>query len=94
MYRSILSRILLTITFISVLLCTQAQTAAQGNAVAKKKIYYFELHQDIMPTAVRIVDRAIREAKEINADYIVMSLDSYGGLLDAGDSNLGGLFSP
>ena len=86
MYRSILSRILLTITFISVLLCTQAQTAAQGNAVAKKKIYYFELHQDIMPTAVRIVDRAIREAKEMNADYIVMSLDSYGGLLDAGDT--------
>ena len=86
MYRSILRRILLTITFISVLLCTQAQTDAQSNRVVKKQIYYFELHQDIMPTAVRIVDRAIREAKEMNADYIIMSLDSYGGLLDAGDT--------
>ena len=86
MYRSINRRILLTIFIMSVLLCTQAQSVDSGSDGTKTQVYYFELHQDIMPSAVRIVDRAIREAKEMNADYIIMSLDSYGGLLDAGDT--------
>jgi membrane-bound serine protease (ClpP class) len=49
-------------------------------------VYFFELHEDIGPSSVRIVDRALEEALAMNADYIVMSLDSYGGLLDAGDT--------
>lgn len=78
--------ILLTGLVMTVLLCTQAQQAEPTVNPAKKKIYYFELHQDIMPMAVRLVDKAITEAKQLHADYIVMSLDSYGGLLDAGDT--------
>lgn len=78
--------ILLTGLVMSVLLCTQAQQADPQSNPAKKKIYYFELHQDITPMAVRLVDNAITEAMQQKADYIVMSLDSYGGLLDAGDT--------
>lgn len=86
MHRSISGRILLTFLFSSVLLCTQAQQSTSQNIAPKIQIYYFELHQDITPSAVRVVERAIEEAKTMQADYIIMSLDSYGGLLDAGDT--------
>ncbi len=86
MRKAISGVILFTILLSGVLLCTQAQNAPDVDKPAKKKVYYFELHQDITPTAVRLVDRALEEAAAMQADYIVMSLDSYGGLLDAGDT--------
>ncbi|MEZ5013955.1 MAG: hypothetical protein R2794_06655 [Chitinophagales bacterium] len=86
MLKPLSRRIFCTIFGLSVLLCTQAQESQTVDNQGEKKIYYFELHQDIMPMAVRLVDHALQEAKEMQADYIVMSLDSYGGLLDAGDT--------
>jgi len=87
MTKSLARFILFTGICMSVLLFAQAQQAvSEGNNSSKKKVYYFELHQDIMPMAVRVVDKALKEAAEMRADYVVMSLDSYGGLLDAGDT--------
>jgi len=85
--RRVLSRLILfTILFLSVLLFTQGQNTVNVDNLAKTKIYYFELHEDIMQSSVRIVDRALKEAIAMDADYVLMSLDSYGGLLDAGDT--------
>jgi membrane-bound serine protease (ClpP class) len=86
MRRGLSRLILFTIVLISVLLCTQGQTPGTVDKPASNKVYYFELHEDIGPSSVRIVERALEEASVMNADYIVMSLDSYGGLLDAGDT--------
>ncbi|NNF02227.1 MAG: nodulation protein NfeD [Bacteroidia bacterium] len=48
-------------------------------------IYQFELHEMIAPPAVRIVNTAIDNAEEAGADFILMDLDTYGGLVDAAD---------
>jgi membrane-bound serine protease (ClpP class) len=86
MRRGLSRLILFTIVLISVLLCTQGQNPATVDKTPTNSVYFFELHEDIGPSSVRIVDRALEEALAMNADYIVMSLDSYGGLLDAGDT--------
>ena len=39
-----------------------------------------------MPSSVRLTDKCLRQAAEQQADYVVIDLNTYGGLLDAGDS--------
>jgi len=78
--------ILCTALSLSVLLCTQAQTPGNVGKQDKVRVYAFTLHENIMPGTVRLVENAIQAALAENADYILMDLDSYGGLLDAGDS--------
>ena len=50
------------------------------------KIYHFTLNQEIDRAAYRLVKKAVREAEAQKADYIVMTLNTYGGMLDAADS--------
>jgi membrane-bound serine protease (ClpP class) len=56
------------------------------NAQQNKKIYYFTLDDEIMPAAGRLVDHAVEEAERINADYLIMRLNTFGGMLDVADS--------
>lgn len=77
---------LYTALMLSVLLSTQAQKVDGVHNSGQTKIYRFAIHEDIMPGTVRLVDRALEAAVAMDADYIVLDLDSYGGLLDAGDS--------
>lgn len=51
-----------------------------------KKIYVFGIQDEIAPPAVRTTHKGIEEAKRINADYILIELNTYGGLVDAADS--------
>lgn len=77
---------LYTALMLSVLLSTQAQNADGVHNSGQTRIYRFSIHEDIMPGTVRLVDRALEAAAAMDADFIVLDLDSYGGLLDAGDS--------
>ncbi len=52
----------------------------------KTRVFHFELAQDIMPPAWRTVQQAMNEARELNADVIIMSLDTYGGMVNLADS--------
>lgn len=52
----------------------------------QKQVYYFEIHKDIMPAMWRTVKHAVEEAEALQADYILISMDTYGGMLDAADS--------
>jgi len=65
-----------------------AQEASDSAAVEPDKeiIYFFQLHEDIMPNAARLVDNALDEAVERNADVIIMELNTYGGRVDVADS--------
>ena len=56
------------------------------NSKRKQIIYYFKLHEDIMPAASRRVSNAVDEANAIKADVIIMELDTYGGRVDVADS--------
>lgn len=51
-----------------------------------KKVYVFELNQDIFPAAWRLVKTAMNAATENNCDYILIKLNTYGGELSVADS--------
>jgi membrane-bound serine protease (ClpP class) len=56
------------------------------NTEAQQKIVYaFEIHEEIGPAASRITETAIAEAEQKKASFILLDLDTYGGLLDAAD---------
>lgn len=52
----------------------------------RKLVYVFPLREEIMPAAIRFVRKRLREASGMGADYIVVDMNTYGGLLDAADS--------
>ena len=49
-------------------------------------IYHFTLNQEIDKSAYRLVKKAINEAENQHAAYILMTLNTYGGQLDVADS--------
>lgn len=53
---------------------------------SSKKVYVFPVREDIMPATVRLTAKCLEQAREIGADYIVVNMNTYGGLLDAADS--------
>lgn len=64
-------------------------TKSQDDTVAdagKKKIYSFRLEKDIFPAAWRLVKKAVDEAEAMQADYIIMRLNTYGGEVSIADS--------
>ncbi|MGM0498161.1 MAG: NfeD family protein [Bacteroidota bacterium] len=49
-------------------------------------VYTFKIHQNIEPSALRLTKKAFKQAREKKADYIVVDLDTYGGLVNIADS--------
>lgn len=49
-------------------------------------VYKFSIKEDIMPAATRLTQKAIEEATELKADFILLHLNTYGGAVDAADS--------
>ncbi|MFN7015170.1 MAG: NfeD family protein, partial [Bacteroidia bacterium] len=68
---------------IFIFLITSLISYAQNS---RKLIYVFSIQEEIAPPAVRTTHKAIEEAKRLNADYILIEMDTYGGLVDAADS--------
>ena len=55
-------------------------------AYASEPIFYvIKLHKDIDDSALRTVERGLEAAKQANADYCVLDLNTYGGAVDAAD---------
>jgi len=53
---------------------------------AENFVYTFKIHQNIEPSAFRLTKKAFKQAREKKADYIVVDLDTYGGLVNIADS--------
>jgi membrane-bound serine protease (ClpP class) len=49
-------------------------------------IFKYEMTEQIAPAIWRITKKSFEEAKMIGADYIIIHMNTYGGLLDAADS--------
>ncbi len=62
------------------LACTQAAAETQG------KVYMFRIREDIMRSTARLAEKCLREATDQKADYVLIEMNTYGGLLDAADS--------
>ena len=55
-------------------------------AYASSPIFYvIKLHKDIDNSALRTVERGLEAAKQANADYCILDLNTYGGAVDAAD---------
>lgn len=77
--------VLLLLAFSFLHICTFAQQDTTGFQ-QKKKIYTFELTEEIFPAAWRLVENAVNEAEAQQADYILLRMNTYGGMVDIADS--------
>jgi membrane-bound serine protease (ClpP class) len=77
--------------FISILF----STATLADTKDAKKVYIFDLKEEIAPPAWRLTQRAFAEAQKINADYVLIRMNTYGGsVLDADSIRTKILHSP
>lgn len=63
-----------------------SETSAPVDTSGKAIIYAFSLEKDIFPAAWRLVKKAVDEAEAMQADYIIMRLNTYGGEVSIADS--------
>lgn len=50
------------------------------------KVYVFPIREDIMPATMRLTHNCLENARDIEADYIIINMNTYGGLVNAADS--------
>lgn len=67
------------------LFCTLLLSSAL-DAQDKKLVYQYKIQEEIGPAAWRNTQKAVDEAEALNADYILIHMNTYGGLVDAADS--------
>src|SRR6266446_5654050 len=79
-------RYLLTVIFILLALANTSPLIHAADTAAVKKVFVFELNQDIFPAAWRLVKNAMNEADMVHADYVVIKENTYGGDLASADS--------
>ncbi|MBW6489840.1 MAG: nodulation protein NfeD [Lentimicrobium sp.] len=62
--------------------------AAQPSDTTKKTglIYKFDIKQEIAPPVWHNTKKALREANELNADIILIHMNTYGGMVETADS--------
>ncbi|MFP4692198.1 MAG: hypothetical protein ACLFMU_09845, partial [Bacteroidales bacterium] len=46
-------------------------------------VYKYEIRQNIAQPAVRLTQRAFEEADSLNADFVLLHMNTYGGMVDA-----------
>jgi membrane-bound serine protease (ClpP class) len=60
---------------------------AQSDSTEKTTlIYKFDIKEEIAPPMVHTTQKAFKAAQEMNADLIIIHMNTYGGLVDAADS--------
>lgn len=83
MFKSLFKYSLLSI--LSFTLVCNLYATPPDTSQTNKLIYLFEINEDIGPAATRTTKKAIAEAEEMNAAYILLDLDTYGGLVTDAD---------
>jgi len=84
-----LLKVIFTIFFF---LITIGFVVAQDTIVVSKdesksiKVYTFDIKEEIAPPVWRTTQRAFKNAYEINADVMLIHMNTYGGMVDAADS--------
>lgn len=74
------------ITFLLIITGVYAQERTDSVFGTNKKIYQFKIFEEIAPAATRKTSRAIDEAEAMQADLIILHLNTYGGLVSDADS--------
>jgi len=82
----IAKRILLLIAACMMGLSTLYSASDTTNIPQGKLVYKINIKEDIMPAAWRHVQQGFNEASELNADIILIHMNTYGGLVNMADS--------
>ncbi len=85
-----MKRFVSLITFI-VILASYSTTFAQNDTVsnadtAKSIVFVFDINKNIEPGIWRLTQKSFEEAKKANADYIIINVNTYGGMVNIADS--------
>lgn len=81
--RNRLIQLILVFAFISLGAQSGQETSKEG---ISKRVFFFEIKDEIGPPTWRITKLALAQAIKEDADLIILSLNTYGGLVDAADS--------
>lgn len=54
-------------------------------APAQQKVYYYKIDDNISKPALRLTERAVKDATAMGADCLLLELNTFGGELDAAD---------
>ena len=78
-----------TLIALVVLFCSPTLGFANTDSIPERQstlVYKINIKEDIMPSAWRFVQQGFDEAKELNAEIILIHLNTYGGLVNIADS--------
>jgi len=81
-----MNKILLNLVLFGLFFLFSAQTGTSEKSADKKRVFFFEIRDEIGPPSWRKTQNAIAQAIEEDADLIILTLNTYGGLVDAADS--------
>lgn len=74
---------------IGVVFCTNnliAQNDTIYNDNSKVKVFVYDINQNIEPAMLRQTQKSFEQANELNADYIIINMNTYGGMVNIADS--------
>jgi len=77
--------LLLIITTFLISICV-LNSYAETDSTKKHTIFLFEIKEEIAPPVLHKTQKAFKEAEKIAADYILIHMNTYGGMVDAADS--------
>lgn len=79
-----ISKFISLLTLILLISLTSSSFAQKDST--KTIIYKFDIKEEIAPPVWRKTKLALKEAKEVSADYVLIHMNTYGGMMDAADS--------
>ncbi len=79
-------KVLSIFLFIFLFVFTNQLNADETQKDKKTKVYKFDIKEEIAPPVWRKTKNAFLQAKDTNADLILIHMNTYGGMLDAADS--------
>ena len=62
------------------------RAGTESDTTAKVLVYKFDIKEQIAPPIWRVTKQSLDEAESIGADWIIIHMNTYGGMLDAADS--------
>jgi len=80
------NRLLLSIILSLILAISFSGVAADDKNSDTILIFKFDIKQEIYPAVWRNTQKSLQRAKDLNVDYVIIHMNTYGGLLVAADS--------
>ena len=81
-----MQRKLIYLLTLTALIGISAQPDGEEELQENFKVYTFDIIENIAPPAWRLTQRAFEEAESMDADLILIRMNTYGGMLNTADS--------